>query len=463
MYRRVRAYIKQNRMIQPGDTVIAGISGGGDSMAMLAMLRACREDLDFRLYAVHVNHGIRGAEAGRDEALVEKVCRQWQIPCRSVHYSVPELARQWKKGEEETGRLVRREAFQEEIRRLGVSGGQAKIALAHNEDDLAETMLHNLCRGSGLRGLSSMRPVAGNIIRPVLCLEKKEIGDYLREEGIPYVTDSSNLSDEYTRNRIRHHVLPLLKEAVNPRAAEHMAETAGLLAQAEEYLSRQGEALLQQYGKRQEEGYFLPDALLEAEKAVASYAVLTALEQVSGKKQDFTSFHVYEAMELKNKQPGRRADLPYGLTAKRTYGGVLLLQKQRLPAKGPEEEWEIPVPGELVCPLGNIRARVFDSESAEIQEKKYTKWLDYDIIECKLSFRTRRTGDYLVINKAGGKKKLNRCFIDEKIPAGLRDRIPLAAAGQEVLWIVGGRINEKYKITPHTRRILELNYEGGTI
>ena len=226
MEREVLAYIKQNRMIGKNEVVLAGVSGGSDSMAMLHILKELQGKLDFTLRVVHVHHGIRGKEADRDQSFVENICRKWQIPCTVYCYDVPGLSREWKLGEEETGRIVRKEAFQREAAACVRKDSKIKIALAHNQEDLAETMLHNLCRGTGLRGLCTMRPADGEIIRPILCLSRDKIAEYLKEKKIFHIQDSTNLSDEYTRNRIRHHILPMLEQQVNGKAAAHMAETA---------------------------------------------------------------------------------------------------------------------------------------------------------------------------------------------------------------------------------------------
>ena len=225
MEREILAYIKQNRMIGKNDVVLAGVSGGSDSMAMLRILKELQGKLDFTLRVVHIHHGIRGKEADRDQSFVENICRKWQIPCTVYCYDVPGLSREWKLGEEETGRIVRKEAFQREAAVCGRKDSEIKIALAHNQEDLAETMLHNLCRGTGLRGLCTMRPVDGEIIRPILCLNRDKIAEYLKEKKISHIQDSTNLSDEYTRNRIRHHILPMLEQQVNGKAAAHMALT----------------------------------------------------------------------------------------------------------------------------------------------------------------------------------------------------------------------------------------------
>ena len=455
MEKEVLAYIRQNKMIEKGDTVLAGVSGGSDSMAMLRILKKLQQELGITLRVVHVHHGIRGEEADRDSTFVEKICREWEIPCTVYYYDVPGLSREWKLGEEETGRLVRKEAFQKEIAQM--QNASVKIALAHNQEDLAETMLHNLCRGTGLRGLCTMRSVAGEIIRPILCLSREKIAEYLAENEIRHIQDSTNLSDEYTRNRIRHHILPALEQDVNKKAAEHMAETAERIFQAEEYLTQQSAAILPVF--QTEEGYCFTDQFFEQPKIIRTYALQQAMERLAGRRKDLTAVHYEKVLKLYEMQTGRRISLPYQMEARRTYDGVVLKNKTEAVVTG--EEWELLIPGTVTCPLGEFSAEIFSYEGQKIEEKKYTKWLDYDRIEKNPCIRTRKTGDYLVINAQGNTKKLNRCMIDEKIPAEKRDTVPLVTCGEEILWMVGGRMNERYKINPQTRKVLVLNYQGG--
>ena len=328
MITRVRKYIRDNRMLKAEDMVVAGVSGGADSIAMLHILKSLQKEIGFSMEVVHVHHGIRGQEADRDEQFVEKICRDWGILFRSRHYPVPELSEKWKLGEEETGRIVRKQAFQEEKKRLGFSGeqpkknGQFRVALAHNRNDLAETMLHHLARGTGIRGLSGIQAVNGEIIRPVLCLERKEIVNYLKERGISYITDSSNLSDDYTRNRIRNHILPAMEQKINAKAVEHMAETARVLAEADSYLQKKGRELLA--GCRKENGYLLDEKFFAQDSILQEYAVMEAFEILSGKRKDFTSLHVDQVLSLQKKENGRYINLPESLRVIRQYGGVCL-------------------------------------------------------------------------------------------------------------------------------------------
>lgn len=460
MEKEVLDYIRKNEMVKEGEIVLAGVSGGSDSMAMLYILKQLQKEIGFSLRAVHVHHGIRGQEADRDCSFVENICKEWEIPCSVYRYDVPKLSREWKLGEEETGRNVRKEAFRKEREKCeGVVG--VKTALAHNQEDLAETMLHNLCRGTGVRGLCTMRPSSEEIIRPVLCLSRVQIAAYLKENQIPHIFDSTNQSEAYTRNRIRHHILPLLEKEINEKAASHMVETAARLAQAEDYLTLQGTELLQRFQSVQ--GYLFTADFFAQPQILQTYTLQAAMETLAGRRKDLTAVHYEKVLALWQMQTGKRISLPYQMEAARNYKGVWLGQQTKKASGGYEEcrEWKLPVPGELDCSLGEFQTEIFLYDGQKIEEKTYTKWLDYDKIKKDLCVRTRRNGDYLVINDKGNTKKINRCMIDEKILAEKREHIPLIACEDEILWMVGGRINARYKISPDTKKVLVLHYQGG--
>lgn len=463
---KVKDFVKENEMLARNCAVIAGVSGGNDSMTMLHLLRRLREIWHFHLRVVHVNHGIRGAEADRDQRMVETVCTEWNIPCSVYRYDVPELSVKWKLGTEETGRIVRRQAFDAETHKCRKQYAVVRTALAHNKNDLAETMLHHLARGTGLRGLCSLKPVNGEVIRPLLCLERREIDDYIRECGIPSVLDSTNLEDEYTRNRIRRHLLPVMEREINAKTVEHMAETSRLLSEAEEFLTDEAAQLATDY--REPDGsYCLGEGFFQKKQILKSYGVRTILEKLSGRSRDLTQTHIRQVLELYSCRVSKRISLPYGLEAVRTYDGVILRKKiQQKPGTEGRKEQEIPflaTSEEVETPFGRFTIKVFSYSGEKILEKKYTKWFDCDKINCELTVRTRRSGDYMAVSQSGGHKKLTRCMIDDKIPGELRGKLPLVVDGNEVLWIVGGRINERYKITSETGRVLEITYQGGNV
>lgn len=227
--------IEAYQMIRPGMRVLAAVSGGADSVCLLAALAAFREQIDFSLYVIHVEHGLRGEESLADARYVEELCRSFSVPFFLESVDAAAEARKRHLSVEEAGRALRYEAFD----RVAGQVGADRIAVAHNENDQAETVLWNLVRGSGLQGLGGIRPVRGRIIRPLLFLGRPEIEAILLAQGIAWRTDRTNLTCDYTRNRIRLQVLPELTKELNPQAVGHIAEAAHRLQEVQEYISAQ--------------------------------------------------------------------------------------------------------------------------------------------------------------------------------------------------------------------------------
>ena len=228
----IKRYIEKNQLIRPGDGVVVGLSGGPDSVFLLYALHTLQVRIGFTLRAVHVHHGIRGAEADRDEAFSEKLCAKLAVPFQAVHVAAPAYAAQQGLSLEEAARILRYEAL--ETARQQLEAPAAWIAVAHHLDDQAETVLHNLVRGAGLRGLAGMENRRNHVIRPLLSIKREDILKWLEQNKIAYVTDSTNADPHYTRNRIRSTVLPELRE-INPEASAHIAHSAALLREADAY------------------------------------------------------------------------------------------------------------------------------------------------------------------------------------------------------------------------------------
>lgn len=235
IYEKVKAYIVKHRMISDSDTVAAGISGGADSVCMLYILRKLTEEIPFRLFVVHVHHGVR-ADAQKDADYVKRLCEEWNIPFLMKRVDMDGYAKENRLSPEEAGRQLRYRAFEEA---LEGESGVCKIAVAHNCNDRAETMLFHLFRGSGLKGLGSIRPVREQIIRPLLCLSRAEIEAYLFQKGLVYCMDSTNDEDTYTRNKIRHHILSYAEEQICRNATEHIGDAAEILAQTNDFVTKQ--------------------------------------------------------------------------------------------------------------------------------------------------------------------------------------------------------------------------------
>ena len=461
--KKVFSYIEQHKMIEAGDTVVIGVSGGADSVCLLLLLLEYRKKKPFIPAVVHIHHGIR-EDAGEDAAYVEQLCRERGVSCRIVREDVPGLAAEQGCSLEDAGRRARYKAFQETAAQLG--GGT--IAVAHNKNDNAETMLFHLFRGSGLTGLCGISPrrstaqssaMCCSIIRPLLCLEREEIEAYLTERQISWRTDSTNEEDEYSRNRIRHHILPYVERELVSGAVEHMSRTAELLRETEDYLEQQtrearaGCVRVCERGRKYE---------IEAERFGALHEVLRKrllyqlAKELSPTGKDISAVHVEDVLSLFHRQGNRTIRLPFGITAERQYGKVLLFRKD-------SGTGEAEVPEDCVREEDLGREFEFElffpAKGQEVLKNQYTKWFDYDKIEESPIVRFRRQGDYLTLSDGKGNlihKTLKDYMITEKIPREDRDRIPVLAVGSHVIWLVGYRISEYFKVNANTKRVLQV-------
>ena len=341
----------------------------------------------------------------------------------------------------------------------------AKIAVAHHQEDQAETILHNLFRGSGLKGLGGMSAKRGQIIRPLLCLEKKEILEYLEKR-----------QNEYTRNRLRNELIPQIRREINEKAVEHIAEAGERLRQADAYFEEQAEKIWREYGVTKTcnaEGDVtgLMDgtkmgAESQAETAdeiiygmersvflkeppiVRTYVLRHMISMATQSLKDITSDHIDQVTSLLEKETGKRINLPYGLTAWTEYDFLWI------------SKWNPSCHVDNQPSISLIMKKIPYEKAQEIPQNRYTKWFDYDKIKGTLTVRTRQTGDYITL-KDGRKKTVKAYMIDEKIPRELRDRVTLLAEDHHVLWIVGWRISEYYKVTEDTDYVLEVQADGG--
>ena len=464
MLKKVRDYMREHEMTAPGDAVIVALSGGADSVCLLTVLKQLATP-EFLLRAVHVHHGIRGAEADRDEAFAQKLCESLSVPLCVAYCHVPAYAAEHGLSEEEAGRILRYQVLEKEAGKWEQelpAGSRVKIALAHHRDDNAETILHHLLRGSGLTGLAGIRPVQGRRIRPLLCVGREEIRAYLEAGHISWCEDSTNQSPDYTRNRIRSQVLPLLKTAVNEQAEEHILQAGQIIGQADAYLRQQAEEIWQEAvcGREEDLAAIPLTAFARQPEILKTYLIRHMLDQLHPGWKDIGSRHFTAIAELAGKPVGSRLDLPGGLMARTGYETLEIVRKtEREVSVKTESGADGEIHGCQTVP--ELHMTVFPRQKdQEIPKNQYTKWFDYDKIKGTLSVRTRRTGDYLIL-PSGGSKTTARYMIDEKIPKEKREQILLLAEGSHVLWVVGFRISEYYKIEEHTENILQVTCDGG--
>ena len=443
---KVIEYVKKHEMLKTGDKIIVGVSGGADSVCLLFLLKNLRPKWQLSLEVVHIEHGIRGKESLEDADFVEKLCREWEVPFYLFRRDIPLLSKEWRCSQEEAGRRARYEAF-EEVR---VKTGADKIAVAHNQDDRAETILFHLARGSALRGLCGIFPVRDHIIRPLLCLKRTEIEEILINAGLSWRTDATNQEEIYTRNKIRLQILPLIKEELNNKADIHIARVGEKLLEAELFLReearKRSEMLI---GNKEGRLWLSREELLKEPAVMQDYILAECL----GRVQDLDSTHFERLKRLLKSQSGRRMNI--GEVQVRVEGEFLVFTKE-IPAKPVADPQELIIPGEIRYGKYLLRSEILPYKNEIIPENRYTKWFDYDTITGTVQLRTRKPGDDLVVTSEGAVKTLKKYFIDEKIPLSEREQTVLLADGQHIIWVIGHRISEAYKVWEKTKRVLKV-------
>jgi len=457
---KIRAFCRQKELFARGDKVLTGLSGGADSVCLFLLLLDLAKEFNLELVPVHVNHNLRGEEALADQHFCEELCRQHGMELTVVSVPVAELAKENGWSLEEAGRNARYKAFAEIAEKQQCS----KIAVAHHKDDQAETVLFQMFRGSRLKGIAGMEAKNGSLVRPLLCVTREEIEDCLKEKNQAFCIDRTNLEEEYTRNKIRHGILPVAKEVCGG-AAEHVAELAEYAGEVEKLLERLTEELFGACaGIDANNNVSLEiEALRSADRLLAERVVYKALCTACGRKKDITAGFVTDCMGLCGKQTGRQVSLPAGLVAERQFDRLFIGRKQEnrssfcLEVKNFPFEILLPEMGKKLT----LSVKNREELSENIPKSTYTKWFDYDKIEKVISVRTAAAGDEMVVFTDGRKKKAADVFAEAKKPKEQRKNYPVLAEGNRLLWIPGIRGSEGFHITKDTKQVLVATIDGG--
>lgn len=423
--KRIERTIKDNMLISEGDHIVLGLSGGPDSVCLFSVLYELQKDLGFTMETVHVNHKFRPGEAEEDAEYVKKLCDSRGILCRLYVYDCPAIASETGRTLEETGRIVRYQAFDDAASQ---TEGTVKIAVAQNAQDQCETMLFRLIRGTGPDGLAAMaysrKSDSGyDIIRPLLDVRREDIERYCRENNLEPRIDRTNSDTGYTRNRIRHELIPYIDNNFSGNIMDSLLRLSALLRSDSEYIwSRTMEAFDGIY----RDGGLDVKGLACLHRSVASRAVIE-LARRAGLTEDMTAAHINACLHIAEVgKTSACADLPGGYEAAVQYGVLRIREKGVLPEKE-----------------GRVMRASFDADSLVRQ-------FGTD----EICIRTRRPGDY--IRTTAGTKKIKELFIDMKIPREQRDSVKLAAIGSEVLWAAGVRYSSEYRVTDETNRVAEI-------
>ena len=391
---------------------------------------------------------------------MEALCGTWNCPYRYMEADVEAYALGHHMSCEEAGRFLRYQAFAQVLEEEGAEDG--KVAVAHNKNDHAETVLFHLLRGSGLAGLTGIHPVRGRVIRPLLCVTRPEIEAFLEENQLAYCIDKTNSEDTYTRNKIRHHMLAYAEQEVCSQAVSHIYDTSVIVREALAYVDCHTQMAMERCGVASEKDMIFDVAAFEKEEPlIQKQLLLMAMERLSENRKDISAVHIRLLLGLFTRQGNASVDLPCGLRAYREYGRVRLAGRERERAESAPGVLRIPG----VTRWGGYRfvCQLLPYEKSQIiPQKTYTKWFDYDKISKYLVLRTRQSGDYLMTRGDGGRKSLKAYMIGEKIPQAERDRIPVLADGEHIVWVVGHRISGHYKTDRQTKTVLQIRVTGGS-
>lgn len=454
--------IKENNLIESNDNIIVGVSGGPDSIALLYLLYEYSNDVDFNIHIAHINHGTRGADSDGDEEFVKNICTKLDIPFYSKKVDMNRYAKENKLSPEEAGREIRYDFFKKIISE--VSNG--KVAVAHNKNDQAETLLMRFLRGSGIDGLKGMEYKNKYIIRPLLDITRSEIEEYLDENNINARIDKSNYSTIYLRNKIRLDLMPYIMNELNSNIINTLHRTSKVMKDDSEFLKIK---TLEKYNdvikdERNNKVIFDTKCFNKLHKAIKYRIIRMGIEKVKGNLKNIDEKHIKIAIEhINKKMTGKYVTLCKDIRVINSYDEFSVEKEHKLNkdiafkyiVKLNEKKYLEKLDSNIIIEVKDIR------DLEEINKNQYIKSIDYDKVKGNLFIRNRKDGDRFIPLGMKGNKKLKDYFIDNKVEREKRNTIPILCDEENIIWIVGMRLSELYKVDKNTKRILMLKYMPG--
>lgn len=450
---KIRSTISKHCMLSGGETVLIGLSGGPDSVCLLIALGDLKEELNLRLYAIYIDHGLRPDETPGEMEFCRKLCEGISVPFISKTIDVKTYAKERCMNRQEAARELRYKVFGDVSAEIRAD----RIALGHTADDQIETFFMRFFRGAGPTGLSGIPPTRGKIIRPLIDIERKEVEEFLEERKQGFIVDSSNLKEDYFRNRLRLSFLPEIKR-INPAIVQTISRTMEILREEERYFGIQVTKTLMKLICRKSdlriELFLTPMEMME--RVILRRVLRRAIDETRGLRgMGFP--HIEGIIELiKHGNPGDRIYLPKGLRVIKNYGTLIITSEipQRIGI------FTLNVPGEAI--LREIKAVITADVEDDIDNRgdgRKVVVLDADKVGAVLSVRPRGKGDFFYPLGFGKRKKLQDFFVDQKVPRDERDAIPIVASRNDIVWIAGYRGDERFKATEVTKRFLKLEFK----
>lgn len=464
--RRVLHYVREQRLLDGGERIVVGVSGGADSTALLLILARLAPKLGVELSAAHFDHRLRGrTTARREREFVARLAESLQVPLLTGEGDVKAHAHDRRLGLEEAARNLRY-SF---LRRAAIESGAPAVAVGHTADDQVETVLMHILRGSGLTGLAGMLPRSAwpvassdaeglSLLRPLLAVRRQETEAYCRELGWQPLEDATNHSLRYRRNRLRHRLLPLLRE-YNPRFDEALLRLASAVALERQALAETAaEKLAEVAGGEGGAARLSLSGLRSLPEGLRLQVLRLAAGRVLGDVQDIGTRHLRAMADAAENTAGTHLDLPRGLGLRVEYGSLVLFSMEEEAVDDlPAEETALAVPGRTAVGRWLFEASLLPP--AEVERPASSEWeahLDANALTGDLRVRRRRRGDRFRPLGLAGEKKLQDLLVDAKVPRARRDGVPVVCDEQGIVWVAGQRLAERVRVTASTRRVLRL-------
>ncbi len=465
---RVLRFMREHRLVTGRHCLLVAVSGGPDSVCLLHVLFKLQEELGIRLHVAHLNHQLRGADSEADARYVADLAHRLGIPFTVEQREVKAYQAQQRCSLEEAAREVRYNF----LAQIAEAVGATRVAVGHTVDDHVETILMHLIRGTGTKGLRGLQPSVSwqlssgslTVIRPLLEVNREETDGYCRQHQLEPRLDASNLSLSPLRNRIRHQLLPIL-QGYNPGVREALLRMARIAGDDLAFLDRESDRL---WGKlvQKEGGTIILDrrGFLKLPPALKRHLLRVSIEKLLGNIKDIETRHIEEIMAILTRPAGKRLNLPGGLIFSVEYDKYLLGSDTAALSPFPilEGEFTLKIPGETQLPDWRVEATVVDPSVVKgmgLINKDFTACFDLDKTGDKLLVRSRQRGDKFQPLGMSQPKKLGEFMIDARIPRSWRPRIPVVCSPEQILWVVGWRIDDRVKVTGGTKRILRLEFK----
>ena len=459
LFQQFLTFVKQNNLIQKNNHVLVAVSGGVDSVVLLDLLAKLMPRLGLMLEIVHLNHGIRGYEAKDDQRFVEGLAKSYNLPIISEEVNTLEFITDKSLSLEEGARILRYQFFEKVLQKQGADS----LALGHHADDQVETVIQHFIRGSGIKGLAGIQPRRGRYIRPLLFSTRSKIETYALTHSLDYRVDLTNINVQYRRNKIRHQLIPFLKEHFSAGISKAILRTSKIMFEAEEYLIFQAkQAFEQSLVSRKKDKIILEiESFLDYFIIIQKYVVFYTLEQLGYYPRHLTSRKIERIISLiKTGVTGKKEVVDSQIQILIDNGQVVFYRQsfQNLDVRIELERDYLLKGGEIVFRAERITREELPEKLGQSPHQEY---VDYEKVKGTLRIRTFRKGDRFQPINFKGHKKVSDFFTDLKIPRHERPEIPILECDVGIIWVVGYKIDDRFKITKQTKQVLRLEIREG--